>query len=81
MVDMRHVDLIITMESSFPFFNEPRKYFRSVPIRDGANWETYSLHKCFRFFRSQVKALTADLALANQDKARHEEALENLRQG
>eukprot|EP00903_Cladosiphon_okamuranus_P013267 g12371.t1 len=28
---------------------------------------------------SQVKALTADLALANQDKARHEEALENLR--
>ncbi|CAM9370085.1 unnamed protein product [Pylaiella littoralis] len=28
---------------------------------------------------SQVKALTADLALANQDKARHEESLGNLR--
>lgn len=31
-------------------------------------------------FRAQVKALTADLALASKDKARHEEALGNLRQ-
>ena len=30
-------------------------------------------------FRFQVKALSADLAVANQDKSRHEKALSNLR--